>query len=249
MRPANALFGLSTALMAASQPTACIRPSYFVLTGDSTVASGGGWGTGFLPTLTNGANGTNPAKNGATTVSFRAEGLWDVAIKAVRDHVDDYRPIVTIQFGHNDQKPDKNISLAQYKQNLIDMADQVKEAGGTPILVTSLTRRGFGADGKVIENLAAERRLTIEAAAEADAQHLDLNRASTDYVNAIGERAWGYNMEPVDRTHLSPAGQRVFGRMLADLLVRARPDLARYVRENEALSGKIWVGEYATGDE
>jgi lysophospholipase L1-like esterase len=243
------VFVLVQAAMIASLPTACGLPPYFVLTGDSTVAAGGGWGTGFLPTLINSANGTNPAKNGATTVSFRKEGLWDVAIKAVRDHAEEYRPIVTIQFGHNDQKPDKNISLAQYKQNLIDLANEVKAAGGTPILVTSLTRRSFDADNKIIENLADQRALTIEAAEEVDAQHLDLNRASTDYVNAIGEKAWNYNMEPDDRTHLNAPGQIVFGRMVADLLVEARPDLQRYIKPNKPLSDKIWAGEYATGDE
>lgn len=124
---------LFPATLVVARPTGCSLPPYFVLTGDSTVASGGGWGTGFLPTLTNSANGTNPAKNGATTVSFRAEGLWDIAIKAVKTHIEDYHPIVTIQFGHNDQKPEKNISLAQYKQNLIDLANEVKSAGGTPV--------------------------------------------------------------------------------------------------------------------
>src|SRR6478609_3245534 len=49
------------------------------------------------------------------------------------------------------------------------------------ILVTSLTRRGFQG-GKVVENLAEPRTLTIEAADEVGAQYLDLNRASTDYV-------------------------------------------------------------------
>lgn len=270
MRLINALLLLSAAMVEA-RPAACKPPPYFVLTGDSTVAVDGGWGDGFLAYLKNSADGINPAKSGATTVSFRKDGRWDIAIQAVKDHVDDYQPIVTIQFGHNDQKAESGISLAEYKQNLIDLANEVKAAGGTPvrndlffffykiigstnsqfyvqILVTSLTRRGFQG-GKVVENLAEQRTLTIEAADEVGAQYLDLNRASTDYVNAIGEQSWNYNWGPTDRTHLNPAGTVVFGRMLADLLIQKRPDLEKYIQPNKVLSDKIWAGEYATGDE
>lgn len=50
------------------------------------------------------------------------------AISETRRH-----PWVTIQFGHNDQKPAKNISLAQYQENLIALAEEVKTVGGTPV--------------------------------------------------------------------------------------------------------------------
>jgi hypothetical protein len=79
---------------------------------------------------------------------------------------------------------------------------------------------------------------------------LDLNKASTTYVNAIGEaNADKYNMEEGDKTHLNAAGKIVFGRMLADLLVQVRTDLTTYVKENNALSDKIWAGQFATGSE
>jgi lysophospholipase L1-like esterase len=81
------------------------------------------------------------------------------------------------------------------------------------------------------------------------ARYLDLNRASTDYVNAIGEQSWNYNLEPSDKTHLNPIGQTIFGRMVADLLIRERPDLQKYIKQNKALSDKIWAGEYASGNE
>jgi lysophospholipase L1-like esterase len=248
MLPIKLLLLLSAAVVE-SLPVVCQQlPPYFILTGDSTVAVDGGWGDGFLAYLKNGASGINPAKSGATTVSFRDDGHWAAAINAMNQHKADYRPIVTIQFGHNDQKEASGISLAQYKQNLIDLAAEVKAAGGTPILVTSLTRRTFQGD-KVIENLADQRRLTIEAANEVGAQHLDLNLASTDYVNAIGKQSWNYDWGPNDRTHLNPTGTVVFGRMVADLLITERPDLEQYVAPNKALSDKIWAGEYATGSE
>lgn len=56
-------------------------------------------------------------------------------------------------------------------------------------------------------------------------------------------------MEEGDRTHLNSAGKIVFGRMVADLLDVARPDLKTYLKDNKALSDKIAKGEFATGSE
>lgn len=37
------------------------------------------------------------------------------------------------QFGHNDQKEEKGISIDQYKANLKQFAQDVKDAGGNPV--------------------------------------------------------------------------------------------------------------------
>ncbi|CAH0018842.1 unnamed protein product [Clonostachys rhizophaga] len=224
-------------------------PAYFILTGDSTTASGGGWGDGFLSYARNSASGINHAKNGATTVSFKSDGYWAKAIQSIKDKKASYRPIVTIQFGHNDQKAEKGISVAQFTTNLKTMANEVISAGGTPIIVTSLSRRTFS-NGKVVENLAEHSAAAISAANSLGIKYLPLNRASTDYLNAIGQtNADKYNMEEGDRTHLNSAGKIVFGRMVADLLDVARADLKTYLKDNKALSDKIAKGEFATGSE
>lgn len=108
-------------------------PPYFVTTGDSTVAVGGGWGNGFLSFLKSTSGGINPAKGGATTASFRAQGLWTTALNAVKNKKSTNEVVVTIQFGHNDQKDTSGITPAQFKQNLKTMANEVKAAGGTPV--------------------------------------------------------------------------------------------------------------------
>jgi hypothetical protein len=56
-----------------------------------------GWGTGFLKTLTGGATGTNFGHDGATTVSFVADGDWVKVIDAVKTAAAAYTPYVTIQ--------------------------------------------------------------------------------------------------------------------------------------------------------
>ncbi|WYZ33957.1 hypothetical protein EsH8_I_000233 [Colletotrichum jinshuiense] len=225
------------------------KPPYFLLTGDSTVAINGGWGNGLLSFLQSPADGKNYGKSGATTVSFRAAGIWNTVIGEVKANKDAFSPIVTIQFGHNDQKAAANISQEQFQANLEALANEVTAAGGTPILITSLTRRTFSG-GKVIQNLENERLRAIAAAEAVGATYLDLNTASTNYINAIGnENGHKYDLASGDSTHLNPAGEIVFGRLVVDLLLEKRTDLVEFFKENNALSDKIKNGEFATGDE
>lgn len=77
-----------------------LAPAFF-LAGDSTTAiqseNGGGWGTGFLSTLTNSAKGTNFGVNGATTVSYLAEGHWSSVLAELSSNADTFDCYVTIQ--------------------------------------------------------------------------------------------------------------------------------------------------------
>ncbi|KAH6884256.1 acetylesterase [Thelonectria olida] len=241
--------GLVAGVMSSPLDIRASKPPYFLLTGDSTVAINGGWGDGFNDFLKDPAKGENHGKSGATTVSFRAQGLWDAVISATNEHAAEYEPIVTIQFGHNDQKAAANISVEQFQANLETMAKEVQAAGGTPILITSLTRRTFSG-GAVIQNLEEQRVRAIAAAEAVGAKYLDLNEASTTYVNAIGQgNADSYNLSDGDRTHLNTLGERLFGRMVVDLLLRKRKGLKRFFEPAGLLSKKIWAGEFATGDE
>ncbi|GME61414.1 Lipase GDSL [Neofusicoccum parvum] len=211
-------------LGSAALPTAADKPAAFFLAGDSTTAvqstGGGGWGNGFLnTTLQSGATGKNYGHNGATTVSFREGGDWATVLSAVKNAKADYTPYVTIQFGHNDQKTDKNISVAQYSANLAQFVADVRDAGGNPILVTPLSRRQYDSAGKIKENLAEQRTATLAVAKDTGALAVDLNRASTDYLNAIGSAdAYTYNLNADDYTHLNEAGSVVFGNMVAWLM-------------------------------
>ncbi|KAL6857785.1 hypothetical protein ACO1O0_005228 [Amphichorda felina] len=219
------------------------KPPAFFLAGDSTVAVDGGWGDGFLTYPREGAWGINFGHSGATTVSFKADGDWANLTSHVEESVAEYDVYVTIQFGHNDQKEEKGISHAEFEANLEAMATEIQELGATPILISSLTRRTFESDNNVAQSLEIERLIAIVAAAETGSAYLDLNRASTDYVNAIGEGAsHEYNYEEGDNTHLNEHGGVVFGRMVADLLLRREECLGQYITPDEELSDKIWSG-------
>ncbi|KAJ0154258.1 Rhamnogalacturonan acetylesterase RhgT [Colletotrichum tanaceti] len=243
---AAAAFLLPTLAGAApAEKKAAAKPPAFFLAGDSTTAvqatGGGGWGNGFLGFLKKPAFGTNYGRNGRTTVDYVSQGHWDTVKSAVKSNTAGFDVYVTIQFGHNDQKPEKNISLDQYQANLVGLAQEIKALGATPILVTPLTRRSFSSAGVVTNNLANERERTIAAAAAGKTTYVDLNLYSRKFVQAIGEtKAHSYNLAEGDNTHLNDEGSVVFGRLVADLLLQKQAKLAQWFTADKSLSDEIW---------
>lgn len=116
-----------------------------LLAGDSTVANCpthefpmSGWGAQLAPlTFTWGAV-HNFAKGGASTGSFREEGLW-AALLAESAPGD----AVLIQFGHNDQKKQHLAARTGYAANLRTMVAEVRALGAAAVLCTSVERRHF----------------------------------------------------------------------------------------------------------
>ncbi|KAI1362938.1 SGNH hydrolase-type esterase domain-containing protein [Xylaria arbuscula] len=240
----------STVLSSATIGTGSVsaaNPAAFFLAGDSTTAvqstGGGGWGNGFISFLEDPAFGVNKGHNGATTKSFVDGGDWAVVTGLIEDNVASYDTYVTIQFGHNDQKDTSGVTLEQYQTNLEDLANDIWALGGTPLLVTPLTRRTFESENVVQDSLHDERLATIAAADATNTTYLDLNAASIAYVDAIGEEAaHAYNLAADDNTHLNDWGSVVFGRILADLLLGKKPELAEWIAANETLSELIANG-------
>lgn len=111
-------------------PRQTTKPPYLFLIGDSTVAVDGGWGNGLLSYLKDPAKGENRAVGGTTTVSWKSNGRWDDLLESVEASKDDYEPIITIQFGHNDQK---GMELDEFQSNLESIVSDLEEAGGTPV--------------------------------------------------------------------------------------------------------------------
>lgn len=143
------------------------------------------------------------------------------------------------------QKVANNISLEQYQTNLQNLALDVRSHGGTPLLVTPLTRRNFESEHNATDSLHNERLYTIAAAEATGTTYLDLNKYSLEYVNRIGNESAqvydlnGYN---VDHTHLNDYGSVVFGRLVADLLLQKKRYLERFITPNATLSYEIRNG-------
>lgn len=97
-----------------------------------------GWGAQLELCLDGVGTVRNFAKGGATTASFRGEGLWAELMRATRPG--DW---VLIQFGHNDQKDPALPPDGGFTKNMEAFAREAQERGAIPVLCTSVERRCF----------------------------------------------------------------------------------------------------------
>jgi lysophospholipase L1-like esterase len=232
------------------------------LIGDSTQTDHAGYGRGFCANLTDKVDCVNMARGGASTRSFRAQGIWDRALQTKPDYM-------LIQFGHNDvvfNRPpgarpagaagagappngaafggDRALTEpGDYEKNLRQYVTEARAAGIKPILVTPITRQYFEADGKIHSDQTEHSETMRRVAADMKVPLIELQNESIAYLESVGEEA-GHKFEITkkdatgatifDKTHFNWAGSYVFGRMVAVDLGKAAPQLAKYVRKEPA---------------
>lgn len=213
--------------------TAAAQPSIrIVLVGDSTVTDDVGWGSGFRKLVSDRVDVINTAAHGRSSKSFIDEGRWADALARRGQYY-------LIQFGHNDE-PGKGPARetdpkTTYRQNMERYVDEVRRAGATPVLVTSLVRRIYNDDGTIRTTQTPYVEVVRAIAKEKGVALVDLHAASRDDAEHAGDEAWA-DLSPrdptggVDRTHLNAKGGDVVGRMVADALRAAVPALAPYLR-------------------
>lgn len=210
-----------------------------MLVGDSTVNNGGGWGPGFCALLTPNVECINMARNGRSSKSYYDEGVWTEALKLHADYV-------LIQFGHNDmpgkgpaRETDPNTT---YAANMRRYIEQARESGARPVIVTSLSRRNYK-DGKLIIDLKAYADAAKRVAEEEKVPMIDLNAMSIKMLETMTqEQADEFDAashpdakgKGPDRTHLNPKGSAIFGRMVADALIRNCVELGPDVKGTPA---------------
>ena len=233
---------LATATLAAPAQT----PISVMLVGDSTQTDSAGYGRGFCANLSPQITCLNNAKGGASTKTYRAQGLWD---KAVALHP----TYMLIQFGHNDEQSsahaDRETDLVtEYPANLRRFVTEARAAGITPVLVTPLSRRYYGTDNKIHSDLTAHSEAMKKVAAELHTPLIDLQTDSIAFLNSItpaqgnsiGITKKNEKGETVfDKTHLNIHGSYIFGRIVAEDLARAVPELKKYVLTTQAVPPAI----------
>jgi hypothetical protein len=115
-------------------------------------------------------------------------------------------------------------------------------------MVTSLSRRNYNATGFIIQNLEDQRVATISVAKKLGINYIDLNQASTNYLNAIGlANASTYNLEPSDFTHLNAMGSVVFGNLVSWLITsttRLGKEVRPYTKPDLSIIKAIEKGIY-----
>jgi lysophospholipase L1-like esterase len=249
---------LSLAFPAAAALAAPLPPIRVILVGDSTMAPQNGYGDALCARFTREVTCVNLAANGRSSRSFRSEGRWDEVQRMLRDDAGKFSAnYVLVQFGHNDQPGKRTTTdlVTEFPVNMARYAQETRAMGGTPVLVTPLTRRTF--KGPYLhDTLAPWAEATRQAAAREHAVLLDLNTDSAAAVQQMGQaEADTLAMEPpakndpvptdpnkvepvgktksrFDWTHLGQKGAHFFGAMVARELAQAAPAIAPYLKRD-----------------
>ncbi|WP_277464717.1 pectinesterase family protein [Parabacteroides sp. PF5-6] len=236
--------------------------------GDSTMADkptdGGnperGWGQMLPGFLSEGIKVENHAVNGRSTKSFIDEGRWDAVIHKVQPG--DY---VFIQFGHNDQKEDVARHTdpgTTFDANLQRFVTETRARGGHPVLLTSIVRRHFDVDGKLIDTHGDYLTATRRVATINDVPLIDLNALTHRWVEDLGDipsRKYFMWVAPAtvpalpegkeDDTHLNIAGARRVAAMVARVLEEEFPAFQPYIRSYDFVVAKDGSGDFFTVQE
>ncbi len=186
-----------------------------------------GLGTGLRRLARDGVDVVNFAANGRSSKSFIDEGLWAKALVARGQYY-------LIQFGHNDEPgkgPERETDpRTTYRAFMARYVDESRSIGARPVLVTSLVRRIFNADGTIKTTQTPYVEAVRALAAEKHVPLVDLHAISLADAENAGDDVWA-DLSPrdekgqVDRTHLNAKGSDVVGRMVAEGLLQAVPEL------------------------
>lgn len=182
----------------------------------------------------------NYAESGETLKAFedrhRIDKIWNLIKPG------DY---LFIQFGHNDQKYG-NSEKSGYKKRLKEWIQKAKQLGATPVLITSMNRRVFDENNKIINTLDDFPDAMREIAKEEKVNLIDLNTLSKTLFEAMGpelsKKAFVYypaNTYPnqpndlADDTHFNPYGAYELANCVVKSIVDQNLPLKKYISNNE----------------
>ena len=124
----------------------------------------------------------NFAESGETIRSFDKEKRLDKVMSLIKPG--DY---LFIEFAHNDQKPNSGLSAqTTYKEYLRTYINKTREKGATPVLVTSMHRRKFDENAKIINTLEDFPDALRDIAKEQKVSLIDLNAMSKVLYETLG---------------------------------------------------------------
>jgi len=170
------------------------------------------------------------AKGGRSTRTFFQEGRWSAVYRDLKPG--DY---VLIQFGHNDasqEKVDRYVDTAGYKEYLRLFIQQTKEKKANPILISSVARNYPWVAGRLSNSHGLYPEAMQAVAEETQTEFIDLNQLSMDYFGKMGKdyvsthyfmnfHAGTYAAYPngsQDNTHFLPEGARAVAKLVYDQL-------------------------------
>lgn len=216
------------------------------IAGDSTVVDQdkepwAAWGQ-ILPVFFNSRIAVaNEAESGETIASFVGEHRFDKIFSTIRRG-----DFLMMQFAHNDQKPGRGfVPIPKYKALLRRYIALARSRGAHPILVTSMNRRDFTADGKIVPTLGGYPQAMRDVARDQHVPLIDLNAMSRTLFEAMGPQGTlhafvhypantfpGQTTPLADNTHFNSYGALELAKCIVQSMQDQHLLLTRYLRRN-----------------
>jgi lysophospholipase L1-like esterase len=216
------------------------------MAGDSTMAiketnafPETGWGMPFVYFWDNSVTVVNKAKNGASTRTFREDGLW-LPIQQQEENGD----YVFIQFGHNDEVPTKKsyTTPQEFQKNLKQYINETRSKNAIPILLTPVARRKFDSTGHIEGTHEEYSKLVRQIAVEENVVLIDLDKISQSMYQQFGADKSkllfvqlqkgehpNYPDGREDNTHFSEFGARLVAELVLNAIKEKIPELAERI--------------------
>ncbi|WP_097869528.1 rhamnogalacturonan acetylesterase [Streptomyces sp. rh34] len=236
------------------------RPRTLHIAGDSTAAAKHaeaapetGWGMALPFFLADRLRVANHAVNGRSSKSFIDEGRLTALLAGVQPG-----DLVLVQFGHNDQKTEDPARgtdpYTTYQEYLRQYVKGARARRARPVLVTSVERRRFAADGTARPTLGAYPAAMRALAAEEDVPLVDvqaLSLARWQELGPDGTEACFLWLDPgdspnypdgaQDNTHFRPVGAIEVARLTARALLGEDVLAARDLRRLDDRVPAEWI--------
>ncbi|WP_051250450.1 glycosyl hydrolase family 28 protein [Paenibacillus harenae] len=228
-----------------------MKPIRLFIAGDSTAAfypqersPMAGWGQMIGRYFTSSVNVVNEARNGRSSKSFIDEGHLNRIVDAMAEG--DY---LLIQFGHNDQKLEKERRtepFGSYQMYLKMYIDAARDAGAIPILLTPVQRRQFDDMGTFVPSHGEYPEAVRQLAQKEGVACIDLCALSGQRLVSLGsdgskslfvrlrpDEHPNYPNGSEDDTHFNESGAREIALLVREGLMRAGLPISDYLtREN-----------------
>ncbi len=144
-----------------------------------------------------------------------------------------------IQFGHNDQKEkgDGIGAFTSYKTDLKHYVSEIRKRGGKPVLITSVQRRNFNAEGRIVSNLGDYPEAVRQVAREEGVPLIDLHAMSKPLYEALEANGKDYAKKafaPGDNTHHNNYGSYQLAKCVVEGIKTAKLDLGKFLTADVA---------------
>jgi lysophospholipase L1-like esterase len=198
-----------------------------------------GWGMPFANFFDSTVSIDNRARNGRSTKSFMAEGLWKPVVENLSEG--DY---VFIQFGHNDEVNTKATYTTEeeFSKNLAQYVNESKAKRAIPILLTPVARRKFDSAGRIQGTHDVYADLVREVAKRTGVTLIDLDKKSQALLQQMGVDGSKHlfnHLDPgehpnypegkKDDTHFSELGARKMAQIVLAEIKNLKLPLAEHI--------------------